>query len=231
MTRNRFADLCFSTLDAGDPFKLQLGDHTYNIPASLLTNIDSRLAYKLDDLSLDTRTDGCYIFSFKNQTALRVFLYWLYRRDMPSRSHTTPHVDWTIQLVYAWILGSKLAVPDFQDLVMLELLRFSCKDRFTSALITEAVANSPPGCVMQKLMADEMVYLLYEHRTRSVDDELLDDLGKQAGFTGVLAKVVSEYKDVGPYHFVPLPSEVEGSLRWKRFMVAGGPKKHWIHEE
>ena len=70
----------------------------------------------------------------------------------------------SIVLIQAWCLGHKYLVPDFQDLIMLELLsHIQLGGAILVEAITEAFLLGPADSLLTKLMAECAVELLKVH--------------------------------------------------------------------
>ena len=164
---------------------------------------------------------------------LTVVLYWVFYRRIPWLPHATSESEWAYWLIHAWIVGDKLELPTFQDLVMLELLKVSCKGNFTVPLIVETIGSTVSGCVMQKFVADEVAYMLHSPETQPAtvtSSDLLERVNQYLKFQPLLTAAMIKLREVGQTYLMRLPSEDSPhNERWKEFMVAGGPQKHWVH--
>ncbi|KAK5688478.1 hypothetical protein LTS10_000456 [Elasticomyces elasticus] len=187
-----------------------------------------------------------------SEAAWKVLLYWMFKHDLPNdeQRKTDDCEGWELLMVECWAMGNRYMIPKFQDLVMLELL--DCLLMYTSFetdTIKQAFATTPAGCALRMVMAE----LVAGHLQDEIFDSGLENLHEFEGFPGCLAEIAHAVKEWSgtsqrivdedareccvmsivemvvasqQLHF----KDQQGVPRWKKFMVAGGPEVHWVHQ-
>ncbi|KAK5688473.1 hypothetical protein LTS10_000451 [Elasticomyces elasticus] len=143
--------------------------------------------------------------------------------------------------IRCWALGDKYDVPDFQDLIMLELLRSIELEPIQLDEIKEGIECTGPGSKLRDLMAEE---LAREVSAGDIETSELDAFDGVAGFSNILvAKInrLAEWKQLNPLNSfveftprVPLGLEMcrEGGSPYRNFMVDGErPVQHWLQRD
>ena len=148
-------------------------------------------------------------------------MYYLMKNKLPESAYYGV-AQGTRSLVRTWILGEKYQLPEFQDLVMLELLEHLDCWEYSMAVVREAFEGTPVGSPLRKLMAEEAVEMV---RWGLVDKEELDVCDGVVGFTRAFAEAYEAYMDNGDVVFRYLKYH-----KWHELMVAGGPEKHWVFD-
>lgn len=191
------------------------------------------------DVLVSERAPAEVHFVDDDPRAFDILMYWVYFRSVASDPKPWSELDqWQREhgphyyrdLIHAWILGNKYGLVDFQNLVMLELLRRSGSGDLSPDLAGEAFQFSPPGSPLQRFVAVELVYMVFI--VHSLPRRVIEELQAIAGVHEELQRVYDTLNQ-GRGMLDRLPSR-EQPLNdgWKEYMVGGrGPEQHWIYRD
>ena len=162
-----------------------------------------------------------------NYAAWITLLYWKLngKMEIPEGHDDSKKM----QLVYCWILGDKYNIKEFQDLVMIELLMTLEEWVAPLEVIQLAFKNTTGNSPLRKLMARHAVINICEGNCERQHLQIFD------GVVGFITELVEAYdirdeKENGVNGlFVSVDGDDEDE--WMEFMVAGGPEKHWVHDQ
>jgi hypothetical protein len=167
--------------------------------------------------------------------AWRGLIFWMFNKRLPSlrklipmyqgrRNHAIP--------IACWIMGDKYGILEFQDLIMLELLRSLERHDMLDTATKYAVRNTPPACRLRLLITEQTAAAL---RTSGAAGFPLDDLEGTPDFLEDLSRALLADRDREGIRGRVCVDErgnatVEGGgRRWKNFMVGEGPERPWVH--
>ncbi|KAK3622568.1 hypothetical protein LTR56_022123 [Elasticomyces elasticus] len=141
-----------------------------------------------------------------------------------------------LTLMSCWILGDKYGIPEFQDLIMLELLaRFEQQNIHVSAAKL-AFEYTPPGSLLRELVAEELGWRFGCAGNSGLSFEELDKFDQIPGVMSVIIRKTHQRNKNGK--FTPrVPSQhkphdgLQGQSPYWNFMLGGKrPKSHWLNE-
>ena len=90
-----------------------------------------------------------------------------------------------------------------------------------------AFDNTPPNSVLRTFVAEEVVLRIKEEPNYSHQE--LETMDGTVGFTTELMQAIDRYtEDIRSFGYYKRTEKPEG---WLRYMVGGGPKKHWIYKK
>lgn len=166
--------------------------------------------------------------------AWEVLLFWMITKKLPDDSigSLSVHDRETLQLslVQCWTLGDKYGIPEFQDLVMLELLDLSCEGLVTVQAAEEAFENTSPRSRIRKLFSRLIVTAVVIDQAESVEE--FEDLEGLPGYTADLleAMQLGQPGDAGwaPLRWLMRTRGGRDSGEWKEYLVGDGPSQHWV---
>ncbi|KAK3619866.1 hypothetical protein LTR56_023760 [Elasticomyces elasticus] len=229
------------------------GAEPFHVPQCILEATSDHFKKALaPDGSLDMAAPDTLSFADDSEEAWKVLLYWMFKHDLPDdeQRRTDDCEGWELLMVECWAMGNRYNIPKFQDLVMLELL--DCLRKYTTFetdTIKQAFATTPAGCALRMVMAE----LVAGHLQDEIFDLGPENLREFEGYSGCLAEIdraVKEWSGTSrrivdedareccvmsvvemvvasqQLHF----KDQQGVPRWKKFMVAGGPEVHWVHQ-
>ncbi|KAK3619034.1 hypothetical protein LTR56_024289 [Elasticomyces elasticus] len=238
-------DTLLKSLQSERLIKIFVGPGTtmpYHVPQTILhTTSDYFTKALLHETSLGAAETGVLRFPEDDVDVWGILLYWMLIKELPETALGTRAMkdqelaEFELLLVRCWAVGERYQVPQFQDLVMLELLVFLYRGHSPLiGLVTlkEAFATTPPGRPMRKLVARNVAQQLRGQSLHHNDLDMFD------GIAGCMAEIV---KAVGE-----LPSCMNGCVMpqqrdqkkvatsmakrpWDGYMVAGGPEEHRVY--
>lgn len=153
-----------------------------------------------------------------NVGAWRVLLYWIMHRKQPDDLL----VKSDLVAVRCWVLGDKYDIPRFQDEAMFALLAIYSERRPRKGTIGEAVVSSAPSSKLRKLMAEEVVFMLFT-KLGSTISPTFDGIG----FLGELMEMCAcwAFKEAALSNR-PKRRAKQNAKIWKEFMVCEWPHGH-----
>ncbi|KAK3622566.1 hypothetical protein LTR56_022121 [Elasticomyces elasticus] len=205
-------------------------------------------------------------FPEDNLQAWKVLLHWMITHELPKaaelllqnfefedeeheedekdekdeKDETSTDTDHKL-CIRCWALGDMYDIPDFQDLIMLELLRSLELEPIQLDEIKEGIECTGPGSKLRDLMAEE---LAREVSAGDIETSELDAFDGVSGFSNILvAKMnrLAEWKQLNPLNpfveFTPrvplgLERSREGGSPYRNFMVDGErPAQHWLQRD
>lgn len=153
-----------------------------------------------------------------------MLLYWKISGDF-QHARVTDATEKLMQLVQCWILGDKYDIKKFQDLVMLELIKDMESQDVPWIIAKVAFENTCNKVPLRTLLAQVIVAKYFSgNNTRD-----LEEFDGVRGFIAELMKAIA-LKDKSKRGSNGLKVNLNDSGTWEKFMVGGGPKKHWIHD-
>ncbi|KAK5702598.1 hypothetical protein LTR97_003543 [Elasticomyces elasticus] len=186
--------------------------------------------------------EGRLYFPDDTEDAWEVLLHWVVKRDLPFKPNMGKGAE-TLQqteqalLINCWVLGDKYQIHAFQNEVMLEMLIFyAAMTGFYSVLAT-GIELTGSRSRLRRLLAEEMVYLVYEEERVELDQ--LDAVNSN-GFMGdfLRAKEMYDWKKApftAPGRFCDrAEATFEAGMRgtWKEYMVGDHlPYRDWRWHE
>ena len=201
---------------------------TFTVPKSVIEHISVTLREALAIASTSTKDSNVAEVRFEvdDLRAWEVFIFWAYKHCLPraidvsTDSKTQGHF-W----VHAWLFGHKYDIPTFQDLVMLELLKWCEAHSFNLCLAGRAFRNTEPGSKLRTLILEEVVHML--QGIGSISWSSLQGLWVIPGFSTAMFGML-QWHEEGKYSSERFEIGVdEVRAEWKKFMVGNGPVKHW----
>lgn len=218
-------DACYSRLRNSREIRLYIGQDTtpYIVSEALLRSISKCFAtlielqtppeYEAHQRVLRVPSD--------DQTSWDMLLYWKFNGSMapiPGDKDTQ-----ILQLIRSYSFGGRYILMQFQDLVMLELIRTVRMYAVNVEAVKLAFDVTPAGSPLRVLMAREALLSLCEtSRIKPADLEVLkgvDGFHTEFGEAQILS-----------YDGVNLHTKPQREESWKVFMVDGGPKQHWAYQ-
>ena len=203
----------------------------YCVQESVLTSISDYFVKAIENQHLGTVQPGTLTFPEDSEDAWKLLLHWKIKGALPDLEDLED-IEQQRQLVHLWTLGDKYGIPELQDIAMLELLEVLTGHDSHIDVIKIAFENTAPGSPLRKVMAEETVYLMREGGNWK--NEKLDKLDGAVGFTTALIGALDELdgEDLESMGQQRLEEDESGERteKWKEYMVAGGPKKHWIYD-
>jgi hypothetical protein len=135
-----------------------------------------------------------------------------------------------------WVVGDKYDIAKFQDLVMLELLKYTDLGYDNATLeidvMVEGLSIAPEMSALRELIVEHIAL-----RLGHVGNLPYRDLDHFDGIPGILRHVTYELKQLqaaghGPYEARLPSSAFPGEQRWRDFMTANGPddNSHWVYQ-
>lgn len=200
------------------------------VSKKLLVNVSNKFAAALS-AEHHSKDSGILRFPDDNLAAWQVMMYWIYDGQVPEMEIYNDCED--VHLVRCWCLGDKYYMPQFQDLVMLELLHYiECGGQITLESVREAFENTTSGSLLRRLMAECTVELL---KAKSlIEPKNLEYLDGLTGFSTALVEALEEWAKYGAQVFNRLPVADgpwdEVTCHWQTFMLYGPPEQHWVHD-
>ena len=176
---------------------------------------------------------GSMRFPADELDAWKMMLYWKIEGDLPDLDDVEDYHGEELLYTRAWVLGDRYDIKEFQDLVMLELLRLlkTCEFRFDIARV--GFENTAPGSKLRKVMAEEIVTLV--RNSGKWKNENFEKFDGVPGFTTAVFDAMNEWEeddgDIAEERLSP-DETYDGPQRWKAYMVTDGPKDkdHWIYQ-
>ena len=211
---------------------LYIGDQTrsYKIQKSLIASILEVFAGVINDD--DNVTEYGVRFMEDDPEAWKVLLHWKVKGYLPGKQHKSPQ-EAHMWLSGIWILGEKYDIKDLQDRAMLEMFTFLIDDEVDLDLVTFVFENTLQGSKLAMVMAEEIAHLI---RRGVYHPENLDVFEGFAGFTAAVVTALEsfnkmDYEDSNiSRHRLGRDEDGKRTDAWKKYMVGGGPKQHWIYE-
>lgn len=120
-----------------------------------------------------------------------LLLFWAYNKRLPKTGEWDE--DFAI-LIDAWALGQELAVPAFQDAIMLELLNWHAE--FEIDFLAYVCEKLEPGSEISRFFAEEAVYAVGIEGIGLEDDGDLSDDGMDVGEEEHLARLDPAMSDL-----------------------------------
>ena len=220
-------------------------NNCYLVQASLLKSNSPGLHRQIEAFKADYRGKPVTLHFYNDDPKVwETLLYWIIHHKLP-RDLTSYEIDDdsirtnftnfdadNLPLLHAWLLGERTGIEEFQDTIMLELLRNHKLRPISLDLTTKIFALAPEKSVMRKFLAEHVVRLL-KGVTINRDFYRIrpSDLGEMAKIPGAMEAVVAAqemYAGFGADMFNRIPGDGEG---WQSLMVAEGPKQHWVYEQ
>ena len=113
---------------------------------------------------IPARSQECYDSWRTMPKPGKSLLHFVIRGTLPTIPHSTGGDHMSLQFVRCWCLGDKYCVPAFQDLIMVELLKY-CESKAPSlGTITDAFDNAPPSSKLRILVAECAVESFHDRR-------------------------------------------------------------------
>ena len=131
--------------------------------------------------------------------AWKVLLHFVIRGTLPTIPHSDGGDHMSLQFVRCWCLGDKYCVPAFQDLTMVELLKYCESKAPLVGTIKDAFDNTPPGSRLRILMAECAVESFYDRRWYDLGE--LDKFDDTVGFTSAFAQALHKWHSNGRVMF------------------------------
>lgn len=234
-----------STLRADRLVKIYIGERTprnkpFLIQQSVLEHASAYFKKAFEnEHKLGAAEAGTLSFPEDDTDAWIALLQWMLKHSLPDSWYAEPHPN-VMTKVRCWALGEKYMIPEFQDLVMLELLATLNHNNSPGIEVVKVGFElTPPGCKLRVLLAEEVAAGLTVHKSLTYDE--LDMCDGVTGFAGEVGKAISLVhareleKAISLVHRISRAEQRRGraqdeasSSRWREFMVGGGPKEHWI---
>jgi hypothetical protein len=172
----------------------------------------------------------------------KVFVSWVVRRVLPGMKAAVDRPsksNYESLLVRSWALGDKYCAPDFQDLIMLELLAHYEKTSTSLELenVYAGFSATPPGSILRKLLADEVVYHLEntdEHAKNGFDPDKLDVCDGIPGCANAIVRSLQASKARGSTQVSRFYSRGGSGDKvdlWKECLIGQGPSQHWVYTD
>lgn len=163
-----------------------------------------------------------------------IFIHWLLRGNIP-HGHG-------LSVIKAWTLGDKYDIPQLQDDNMFELLEeFDQNERKSLEGIEKAFAMCPPGSLVRKFLADQVVmftgggtrYMSFEAMANLMSWEdfgpVLEDAGSCKDILEALIRRRRDRDRDGMWNW-KRGDNGAGKPVWLRYMVTeGGPSQKEFH--
>ncbi|KAK3712839.1 hypothetical protein LTR37_008930 [Vermiconidia calcicola] len=124
--------------------------------------------------------------------ALLFFKYWSYLPTCVDPQELRGNEEHRRKLIKYWALGDKYDVKEFQDTVMLQLLRELAHQRTNLEAVKLAFENTAPGSKLRRLYAEEVVYMVEEGKAWNHDH--FDTFDGVPGFTSAYMHATNRYK-------------------------------------
>ncbi|KAK5732669.1 hypothetical protein LTR17_010350 [Elasticomyces elasticus] len=229
------------------------GAEPFHVPQIILESTSHYFKKALiHDGTLGMAAPDTLTFPTDSEEAWKVLLHWIFKHDLPEdEQHRIDDCEgWELLMVECWAMGNRYKIPKFQDLVMLELLDgLLMYTSFETDTIKQAFATTPAGCALRMMMA-ELVAAQLQDEIFDLGPENLNDFDGYPGCLAEIAHAVKEWSGTSQrivaedareccvmsiaemvvasqqLHF----KDQQGVPRWKRFMMAGGPDVHWVHQ-
>ena len=129
----------------------------------------------------------------------------------------------TISYIEAWVLGDKYGIPEFQNVVMFELLHYlSGDDRIRLEHAELAFHRTMPASPLRTLVAEDLAVQIRDTTIGPAEFSMLD------GATGAIVDVLAAlafYDAIGG----DVLYEKRLDNRWKEFMVGDADYCHWAY--
>lgn len=176
--------------------------------------------------------EACLHFPQDDVDTWEVMLHWAIKRTMPVWSELDSETTLSVQM-RCWVMGDKYQATTFQDEIMVDLLKLCSTPTASSAILKQGVRSSTPRSPLRKLMAEELVYLVYGCHGMDVDElDELDGFGLMSEF--VKAHMRYEANKEAFSSSVRFGSYCEATLAvgpggtWKEFLVGKKiPRRAW----
>ncbi|KAK3115415.1 hypothetical protein LTR53_005262 [Teratosphaeriaceae sp. CCFEE 6253] len=214
-------------------------EHVFHIPKAALDLASDYFLMALKHESAMGGEKGTLRFPADDADAWKVLLCWIIKCALPE--------DWNcakkdaeqqeVHMIRCWALGEKYLLPDFQAMIMLELLNYLDSSEepkvqhLTLTAAKEALATTPAGRPLRRLIAVELAKSLKEGHLG------FDKLCEFDGIGGAMSEVVQAvngYSGIqgSMYRLFPIDYKApeEAAQPWRAYMVRGGPTAHWIYQ-
>lgn len=167
------------------------------------------------------------------QEAWQVLLYWIVHRALPDECKSISSPTKSLLLMQAWSLADCYLMPQLQDMLMLELLWFYDMCALSKCNLTRALRVCPMDTPLRRLLAEEVLLLLYGKFDPDIRIELSDLLATDGitGWSADLLTALRRFQETDGMEFGWADRVLDSSNNvWMEFMVAGGPQQHWLHQ-
>ncbi|KAK3115576.1 hypothetical protein LTR53_004936 [Teratosphaeriaceae sp. CCFEE 6253] len=214
-------------------------EQVYHVPEAALELASDYFLKALKHESSMGGEKGLLRFPADNADAWKVLLYWILKGALPEDWNAVKKSDeqQELHMVRCWAMGEKYLLPDFQDVIMLELLKYldsraNPKAQYlTLAAAKEGFATTPAGRPLRRLIALDLAECLREGHLEYDMLCMFDGIG---GAMSEVVQAVAEYGGIeenlyrlcAKNHKTP----EEAAQPWRAYMVGGGPTAHWVYE-
>ena len=198
---------------------------------TLLRRTSRVFSAALNNEHLGEGDKGVLKFPEDDVAAWKVLVFWMFDKKLPEEDFSA-ELDEKLQLllVECWVLGDKYEIPEFQDLVMLELLHHFNSKGITPETAKRAAAMTTSGSKL-RILAGRQIAQYATGGTKMAIDTFDGALGVE-GFASEVIELIRPGNTSGKTWVVTYIGQKDGKWRlqmWKDFMVGSGPGKHWIH--
>lgn len=208
---------------------------TFNVHEALLRYTSEVFSAALNHEDCGEDKAGVLKYPEDAVGAWEVLLFWMITKKLPEDSMglLSVHDKETLQfsLVQCWTLGDKYDIPEFQDLVMLELLDLSSEGLVTVQAAEEAFANASPGSQIRKLFSRLIVSAVFLLKVE--DMEAFECLEGLTGYTTELMQTLhSRGKRKGRWDNLAWLMDTQAgrlSGNWEEYLVGDSPRQHWLY--
>lgn len=205
---------------------------TFRVPASILSILSEKLATDIGALlSRQWRDEDEGILTMRSDDSAEawgVLINWALKCELLTGVIKGAGVR---KLMEYWLLADKKGAKDLQDATMLELLRPDGQNNLEYDIgdITYAFDNFISAPPLRRFMAEVAVRAIEVEEWMCSGD--LKDLRGEEDFTQEIMKVYRRFSKYGREIFDQFAETDVSKVWWKKFMVAGGPKQHWVHQK
>ncbi|KAK3622562.1 hypothetical protein LTR56_022117 [Elasticomyces elasticus] len=221
------------------------GAEPFHVPQNILEATSHYFKKALiHDGTLGMAAPDTLTFPTDSEEAWKVLLHWIFKHDLlEDEQHRIDDCEgWELLMVECWAMGDRSHHAG--------TARYpAAYTSFETDTIKQAFATTPAGCTLRMVMAelvaahlqDEIFGLGPENRNefegypgclaeidRAVKEwsgtsqRIVDEDARECCVMSTVEMVVASQQ----LHF----KDQQGVPRWKKFMVAGGPEVHWVHQ-
>lgn len=215
------------------------GGPPLSVPESTLCNASVYFVKAIENERLGGGESGVLKFPADDVKTWQVLLFWIVRseisddvRGMGKEAKTEEKVVDVLLLVQAWLLGEIYSMPQFQDLIMLELLRVSEDAIWKVDVIQMVFESTAPEMPLRRLASEEALFVLcHGDESNKMDHCDLDNLDA-VGVTGSMLAAVRRASEIPSEKTFATSINRLKSERWSDYMVKDGPPdEHWVYKE
>lgn len=213
---------------------------------TLLRRTSRVFSAALNNEHLGEGNKGALKFPKDDVAAWKALIFWIFdkkypeenlesrmsRREMEEDLEKKEAMEEELQvfLIHCWIVGDKYDIPDFQDLAMLELLHHLNQSYMLPLAAELAASGTAPGSKL-RLIAAQDIALVATKRAEDAIDEYESALSVSGFALEVIKEIKRQEQNCEDTLDIGCKNGIGREDSWKKFMVAGGPDKHWIHNE